>query len=355
MSPEPASWKRTHTCGALRKDHVGQQVRLCGWVANRRDHGRIFFVDLRDRYGITQLTIDTERLGAAGEALYAACTELGAEDVVSVAGLVQPRMAGQENKERATGDIEVHVTAIEVLSKSEPSPIDLHDESETAIERRLEYRFLDLRRAPLQKALVFRSRFVLAIRRCLETLDFVEVETPILTKATPEGARDYLVPSRVHKGKFYALPQSPQIFKQLCMVGGLDRYYQIARCFRDEDLRADRQPEFTQLDVEMSFVEEDDVLQVLETAVAAAFRDVMGIDLELPFPRMDYHDAMERYGLDKPDIRFGLELVDVAKEVAGCGFQVFTGALERGGRVRPPRLPGGAAWSRKQVDGLGTF
>ncbi|MCA8970912.1 MAG: aspartate--tRNA ligase, partial [Planctomycetes bacterium] len=192
MTSKPADWKRTHTCGALRKEHVGQTVRLCGWVANRRDHGRIFFVDLRDRYGITQLTIDTERTGE-GSALFEICTGLGAEDVISVAGVVQPRMAGQENKERATGDIEIHVTEIEKLSPAEPSPIDLHDDSETAIERRLEYRYLDLRRAPLQKALVFRSRFVLAIRRCLESLNFVEVETPILTKATPEGARDYLV------------------------------------------------------------------------------------------------------------------------------------------------------------------
>lgn len=349
-----ASWQRTHTCGALRHGNIGDSVTLCGWVANRRDHGRIFFVDLRDRYGITQITIDPENEGVE-DALLALCSDLNAEDVISVHGSVQPRMAGQENKDRATGAIEVHATRIERLSTAEPSPIDLHEDSETAIERRLEYRYLDLRRAPLQKALAFRSRFVLAIRRCLEDLEFIEVETPILTKATPEGARDYLVPSRVHKGKFYALPQSPQIFKQLCMVAGLDRYYQIARCFRDEDLRADRQPEFTQLDMEMSFVEENDVLDVLERAVCAGFKDVMNIELERPFVRIDYRDAMERYGLDKPDLRFGLELVDVAPEVADCGFKVFTGALERGGRVRCLRVPGGAAWTRKVVDGLGTF
>lgn len=353
-SSSTADWKRSHTCGDLRSDHVGQSVRLCGWVANRRDHGRIFFVDLRDRYGITQVTVDPEQEGVTEE-LLELCGKLGAEDVVSIRGTVQRRIAGQENKDRATGEIEVHATEILRLAQSEPSPIDLHEDSETAIERRLEYRFLDLRRAPLQEALVFRSRFVHAIRRSLESLSFVEVETPILTKATPEGARDYLVPSRVHKGKFYALPQSPQIFKQLCMVAGLDRYYQIARCFRDEDLRADRQPEFTQLDLEMSFVEEEDVLDVLEQAVCAAFQDTMGIEIPRPFPRMDYRDAMERYGLDKPDLRFGLELVDVADEVKDCGFKVFTGALERGGRVRCLRVPGGAAWSRKVVDGLGAY
>ena len=349
---ETTSWKRTHSCGALRKEHVGQRVTLCGWVANRRDHGQVFFVDLRDRYGITQLVADPEAEGVDDKMLELVGS-LGAEAVISASGVVRERL--KANPERETGEIEVQIDRVDLLGDPpSPPPIDLHDESETSIEARLKYRYLDLRRKPVHEAILFRSRFALALRSYLDEQGFVEVETPILTKATPEGARDYLVPSRIHKGSFYALPQSPQIFKQLCMVGGLDRYYQMARCFRDEDLRAERQPEFTQLDLEMSFVDEDDVLEVMEGAVRYAFREVVGVELG-EFPRIDYAESMERFGLDKPDLRFGMELIDVAEQVRESGFKVFTGALEAGGRVKALCIPGGAEWSRKKIDGLGAL
>ncbi|PIE25136.1 MAG: aspartate--tRNA ligase [Planctomycetota bacterium] len=345
---------RTHHCGELRKSDVGREVTLCAWVANRRDHGGIFFVDLRDRYGITQVTVDPEHEGVDASRLEE-MAQLKAEDVVRVRGRVIPRPDSQVNKERATGEIEVLALEIELLRSSETPPIDMIDDCETSVDVRLKYRFLDLRRRPMMDNLLFRSRFSHAIREHLVSRDFIEVETPILTRATPEGARDYVVPSRVHPGEWYALPQSPQIFKQILQVSGVDKYFQIARCFRDEDLRADRQPEFTQLDLEMSFVDEDDVFAVMEGVMQHAFREAVGVELQLPFPRMSYEEAMRRFGSDKPDLRFGMELVDVSELVAGCEFKVFTGALESGGQVKAICVEGGAEYSRKQIEALTEF
>ena len=317
-------WRRTHTCGELRKVHVGERITLDGWVHARRNHGGIYFVDLRDRYGITQIVLGPE----ISEAV-----RLSGEDVVSVTGKVVAREPGNVNAERETGEIEIAVEKLELLSKARTPPIDVTADELPAVETRLKYRYLDLRRPAMQANLIHRARFISAMRASFEGQGFVEVETPILTKATPEGARDYLVPSRVHPGSFYALPQSPQIFKQILMVSGLDRYFQVARCFRDEDLRADRQPDFTQLDMEMSFVEEEDVFAVWEHVLADTFRAAMGIELALPFPRLRHAEAVERYGSDKPDVRFGLELTDVAAWARKAEFKIFRDALERGGRV----------------------
>ena len=334
--------RRTHTCGELRPEHLGQTVRLAGWVGGRRNLGGIFFVDLRDRYGVTQITL-TE---AQSEAV-----KFSTEWVLGVEGVVVAREAA--NKDHETGEIEVQVGSIEVLSGAKVPAFEIRDDIETAVETRLEHRHLDLRRSLLQRNLVHRSRFTNAMRRAFEELKFVEVETPILTKATPEGARDYLVPSRVHPGDFYALPQSPQIFKQILMVSGFDRYYQVARCFRDEDLRADRQPEFTQLDMEMSFVDEEDVFRTWEAVLASTYRDSMDVELSLPFPRLTWSEAMNRFGSDKPDTRFGLELQDLAEWVPVSGFKVFQSVLESGGRVMGVRVPGGGKTvSRGQMKGL---
>ena len=339
-------WRRTHTCGELRAEHVGASVTLNGWIHARRDHGGIYFVDLRDRYGITQVVL--------GENV-ADAVKLNAEDVVSVAGKVVARGGGNVNAERPTGAIEVHVDHLELLSKSAIPPFEVAGGDEPAVEVRLRHRYIDLRRAPMQRNLLHRARFISVLRRAFEDQGFVDVETPILTKATPEGARDYLVPSRVHPGSFYALPQSPQIFKQLLMVAGFDRYYQVAKCFRDEDLRADRQPDFTQLDLEMSFVEEEDVFRVWEHALGAVFREVLGVELPAAFPRLTHAEALERYGSDKPDTRFELHLVDVGAWAATSEFQVFRGALERCGRVMGIVLPARSAdLSRKQIEALGS-
>jgi aspartyl-tRNA synthetase len=338
-----ADWRRTHTCGELRAEHVGRSVVLNGWVHARRDHGGIYFVDLRDRYGLTQVVLD-DRISDA--------VRLSAEDVISVRGQVVARSPKNVNPERDTGAIEVAVTALEILSKSRTPPFEIDGDVETAVETRLRYRFIDLRRAPMQKSILHRARFISAMRRAFEAQGFAEVETPILTKATPEGARDYLVPSRVQPGKFFALPQSPQIFKQILMIAGFDRYYQVARCFRDEDLRADRQPDFTQLDMEMSFVEEEDVWAVWERALQDTFKDALGVELQIPFPRLRYDEAMDRYGSDKPDTRFGMELVDVADWARQAEFGVFHSALEAGGRVMGLVVPGGGALTRKDIDAL---
>jgi len=342
-SGERAAWRRTHTCGELRAEHVGQTVTLNGWVAGRRDHGGIYFVDLRDRFGVTQIVLD---------AALSAAVQFSVEYVVAATGVVV-RRAENTNPELATGEIEVRITRFEVLSPATVPPFAIEDGIETAIDTRLRHRYLDLRRPELQKNLVHRSRFIGAMRRAFEQQGFVEVETPVLTKATPEGARDYLVPSRVHPGEFYALPQSPQIFKQLLMVSGLDRYFQVARCFRDEDLRADRQPEFTQLDMEMSFIAENDIFAAWETSLVAVFREVMGIEIAHPFPRMTWSEALNRFGSDKPDIRYGLELADLAAWVPSSGFQVFQNVLAEGGRVMAIAVPGGGeAISRGQMKGL---
>lgn len=338
------TWKRTHTCGDLRLQHVDQEVILNGWVDARRNHGGIYFVDLRDRYGITQVVLREELAGA---------TKIGPEFVISVRGKVLGRDAANVNPQRETGEIEVIVQDLEILSSSPTPPFEVLEELDTAIETRLRYRFIDLRRGPLQRNMIHRSRFVNAMRRAFERQNFIEVETPILTKATPEGARDYLVPSRVHPGEFYALPQSPQIFKQILMVSGFDRYFQVARCFRDEDLRADRQPEFTQLDMEMSFVEEEEVFAAWEKIMVETFAEVQGVQLETPFQRMPFAEAMERFGSDKPDLRFGLELCDVAEWARGSDFKVFTSVLESGGRVVGLCVPQAKDFSRKQVEALG--
>jgi aspartyl-tRNA synthetase len=336
-------WRRTHTCGELRAAHAGQQVTLNGWVHARRDHGGIYFVDLRDRYGLTQVV-----LGAG----FSEAVRLSAEDVIAVRGEVVARAPANVNPERETGAIEVLAERLEILSKARTPPIEVAAAELPAIETRLRYRYLDLRRPAMQQNLLHRARLISAMRAAFEREGFVEVETPVLTRATPEGARDYLVPSRVHPGSFYALPQSPQLFKQILMVAGLDRYFQVARCFRDEDLRADRQPDFTQLDMEMSFVEEEDVFAVWERVLAATLRESMGVELSTPFPRLTWREAMERYGCDKPDLRFGLELRDLAEWAARSECQVFRSALERGGRVKG-LCAGAAELSRKEIDALG--
>ncbi len=345
----PTSWKRTHTCGELRVSDVGRVVTLNGWVDARRNHGGIYFVDLRDRYGISQIVLRDELLDAA---------RIGPEFVLSVTGVVAARDPENVNPKRPTGEIELIASELEILAESPTPPIEIVDDLDAAVETRLRYRFLDLRRAPLQHNIAHRSRFVNAMRRAFERRDFLEIETPILTKATPEGARDYLVPSRVHPGSFYALPQSPQIFKQILMVSGYDRYFQVARCFRDEDLRADRQPEFTQLDMEMAFVEEEDVFAVWEGVLAETFREALGVEVATPFPRMPFAEAMARFGIDKPDVRFGLELVGVDDWARTSEFQVFRKTVEAGGRVIGLVLPESpkpgvrAELSRKDVEGL---
>ena len=331
---------RSHGCGDLRADHAGQDVQLCGWVDRRRDHGGVIFIDLRDRSGTVQITVDPD-LGAGA---FAVAEHLRNETVLRVSGRVRPRPAESLNERLATGAIEVLAGGLTVLNEVKanlPFPVSVHDEENTREELRLKYRYLDLRRERMARNLRLRHATVRAIRSQLEEEGFLEVETPVLTRSTPEGARDYLVPSRVCGGEWFALPQSPQLFKQLLMVGGLERYYQIARCFRDEDLRADRQPEFTQLDMEMSFLDQEQVLALNERLIAAIWKQVKGIDLPTPFPRITWHDAMERYGTDRPDTRYGMELVNVSDLVADMGFKVFSGAVAAGGAVKVLPVPGG--------------
>jgi aspartyl-tRNA synthetase len=340
---QPTEWRRTHTCGELRADHAGQTVTLNGWVARRRDHKNVYFVDLRDRYGVTQVVLE----GEVTEGL-----TLSPEDVISVTGEVKSRGEGA-NAELDTGEVELLATGVEVLSRSALPPFEIVSGIDTSVEQRLQYRFLDLRRPDMLHNMAHRSRFIGAMRNAFLDRGFLDIETPILTKATPEGARDFLVPSRVHPGKWYALPQSPQIFKQLLQISGSDRYFQVARCFRDEDLRADRQLEFTQLDMEMSFVEEEDVWAVWEEVMAETLREAMGVVLTTPFPRMRWSEAMERFGLDKPDTRYGMELTDLAEWVPSTGFGVFQSVLDGGGRVMAIAAPGGGKKiSRGQVKKL---
>ncbi len=340
---------RTHTCGDLRAADIDATVALCGWVQTPRDHGGVIFVDLRDRYGITQIVFDPDEISGQMETAEA----LRREWVVRVEGRVAPRPADMANPKLDTGEIEVRVQTLEVLSRAQTPPFELDAHSdESGEELRLQYRYIDLRRPRMQEAFAARHRALQAARRSLDAQGFLEIETPILAKSTPEGARDYLVPSRVHPGSFYALPQSPQIFKQILMVGGFDRYFQICRCFRDEDLRADRQPEFTQIDLEMSFADPEDVYAVVERVMAEMFAAAIDFTLETPFPRMPYAEAMAKYGTDKPDLRFGMELADVSDLVGDCDFKVFTGALEKGGIVKAVAGPGMHAYSRKQMDDL---
>jgi len=346
-----ATTMRTHRCGALRATHVGLEVRLGGWVHRRRDLGGLIFFDLRDRDGIVQVTLGPE--WASPQAMERA-SGVGAETVVLVRGQVIARPEGARNPEMATGEVEVRATDLTVVGRAETPAIPVwrpKGEELPAEELRLQHRHLDLRRPEFQRHFALRHRLLQRARATLSALDFYEIETPILTKPTPEGARDYLVPSRIHRGQFYALPQSPQIYKQVLMMAGFDRYFQIARCFRDEDLRADRQPEFTQIDLEASFVTPEDVYGVVE-AVLVALWDEAGERVEAPFRRMPYREAMERYGVDKPDLRYGLEIEDLGTVLAGRGFRAFDDAVGNGGRVRGMRVPGGAALSRKDLDGL---
>jgi aspartyl-tRNA synthetase len=353
MSQTLSTAFRTSAAGALRASDAGATVRLAGWVHRRRDLGGVLFIDLRDREGLVQLSIGPD--WTEPESLDRA-QRLGTESVIAVAGVVVRRPDGQENEELATGAVEVHVRTVEVLTEAETPPIPVYQvpgEEPPAEELRLRYRYLDLRRAPLRAALGARHRALQAVRRHLTEEGFWEVDTPMLTRRTPEGARDYLVPSRVHPGEFYALPQSPQIYKQLLMVSGFDRYFQIAKCLRDEDLRADRQPEFTQIDAEMSFVDEDDVLGVGERTMAALWKEILGVELATPFPRLTYADAIERYGTDKPDLRFGMEFVDVTDVLRETEFRLFSGTRESGDRIKGVVAKGGAdALSRKDLDAL---
>lgn len=339
---------RTCRCAELTAEHVGQTVTVMGWVQKSRNKGGIIFVDLRDRSGIIQLIFEESDTGSEG---FEKATKLRAEFVVAATGTVENR-SGAVNENLATGAIEVRVKEIRILSESETPPFPIEEKIRTKDDLRLRYRFLDLRRPDLQRNLMMRSRAAMITRQFLTDEGFLEIETPMLTKSTPEGARDYLVPSRVHPGNFYALPQSPQLFKQLLMCAGYDRYFQITRCFRDEDLRADRQPEFTQIDMEFSFVREDDVIDVNERLIQRLFRELLGLEVPVPFPRMTWQEAMDRFGSDRPDTRFGMELRNVTEVVKNCGFGVFTGAVENGGSVRGINVKGQGAMPRKKIDKL---
>ncbi len=351
MAESMKGLKRSYRCGELGLENVGEEVTVMGWVQKQRNKGGIIFVDLRDRAGILQIIFEQSDCGAEH---FAKAERLRSEYVIAVVGKVEKR-SGAVNGNLSTGEIEVRATQVRILAEAETPPFPIEADSRTKEELRLKYRYLDLRRPDLQRNLILRSRIATAIRAFLAREGFLEIETPILNKSTPEGARDYLVPSRVHPGTFYALPQSPQIFKQLLMCSGYDRYFQIARCFRDEDLRADRQPEFTQVDLEMSFVEVDDVISATERMVAEVCKEAVGLEVRLPLPRMTWDEAMNRYGSDKPDTRFGMELTDVSEIVRGCGFGVFTGALEAGGSVRGINVKGQAEMPRKKIDALVEF
>ena len=336
---------RSHYCGDLREEHIGQEITLTGWVHRRRDHGGVIFLDLRDREGIAQVVFDPDR-----EASFALADSCRNEFVVKVNGLVRARPEGTTNADMGTGAIEVLGKEMEILNKAETPPFQLDEHQQVGEDVRLRHRYVDLRRPEIQEKLRFRSQVTHQVRAYLENEGFLDIETPILTRATPEGARDYLVPSRTHEGSFFALPQSPQLFKQLLMVSGFDRYYQIAKCFRDEDLRADRQPEFTQIDIETSFCDEAEIMGITERMIRGLFQDQLGVDLG-EFPHMPYSEAMSRYGSDKPDLRIPMELVDVADLVAGVDFKVFSGpATDPKGRVAALKVPGGSELTRKQID-----
>ena len=341
--------KRTDYCGDLRIGDVGRKVTVCGWVQRCRDLGQLIFIDLRDRTGIVQLAFNDK----TDKEIFDKAFSCRSEFVLAAKGVVCERSS--KNSEIPTGDIEVVVSDMRVLSKAQTPPFEIVDDTNTNEELRLKYRYLDLRRRPLLNNLMMRSKIAKVARDYFHDNGFVEIETPMMIKSTPEGARDYLVPSRIHNGKFYALPQSPQIYKQLLMLSGFDRYIQLARCFRDEDLRADRQPEFTQADMELAFVDVEDVLDVNERLLKYIFKEAIGVDVTLPLPRMPWQEAMDRFGSDKPDTRFGMELCDVSKVVEGCGFSVFTGALENGGSVRGINAKGQAGMPRKKIDKLVEF
>ena len=339
--------KRSCYCGELRAENIGQTVTVCGWTQRQRDLGQLIFIDLRDRTGVVQLAFDDNTDKAVFEKAFAVRSEF----VLAAVGKVRERSS--KNKDIPTGDIEIEVTELRILGESETPPFEIVDDCKTAELTRLKYRYLDLRRPQLQKNLILRHKVAKSTRDYFDENGFIELETPMLIKSTPEGARDFLVPSRIHKGSFYALPQSPQMYKQLCMVAGFDRYMQIARCFRDEDLRADRQPEFTQIDLEMSFVDMEDVLEIGEGYIKRVFKDVLDIDIPTPFPRYTYNEVMERFGSDKPDTRFGMEIFDLTADVKDCGFGVFKSAVEGGGSVRGITAKGAVkTYTRKEIDKL---
>lgn len=345
-------WKRTHLSEELTEKDVNKRVIVMGWILRRRDHGGVIFIDLRDRKGLVQLVFNPE----FSEQTHAQAHNLRPEWVIAVRGEVRPRPDDSLNPDLVTGKIEIFVDELKILNSSDPPPFPLDEETTPTDAVRYKYRYLDLRKpAGARQNLLFRNRLLSQIRNFLSSEDFVEIETPFLTTSTPEGARDYLVPSRLNVGSFYALPQSPQLFKQLLMVAGFERYYQIVRCFRDEDLRADRQPEFTQLDIETSFIEEKDLFTIMETMIQGIFRELLGIELKTPFPTIPYCDAMARYGLDKPDVRFGLELTDITSAIRETGFAVFKNAVNNGGIVKAIKVEDGAKLSRKDLDDLRDF
>ena len=351
MSDILGDWKRSHYCGDLRADQIGQEVCLMGWVHRRRDHGGLIFIDLRDRTGIAQLALDPDRDLAS----HTKAETVRNEFVVAAIGKVSPRPEGTVNPKMKTGEVEIEISELRILSVAKTPPFQLDEFTDVAENLRLKYRYLDLRREAIQSNLIMRHKVAQTVRNYLTDNNFLEIETPVLTKSTPEGARDYLVPSRVNLGEFYALPQSPQLFKQLLMVSGFDRYFQIVRCFRDEDLRADRQPEFTQIDCELSFVDRDDVMTIMEGMIARIFKETLDVDLDLPMPRMDFAEVMDRYGVDNPDLRFEMELVNLTEIVKGCGFKVFASVAESGGLVKAINAKGCATFSRKQLDDLTDF
>lgn len=346
-------WKRSHRCAEPAAAEVGSTVTLMGWVSVRRNLGSLIFVDLRDRSGVMQVVFDQGVLSAD---VFEKAESIRSEFVLAVRGTLVNRVPEMVNTKMATGEFEVRVNEFKILAKSQTPPIYIEDDLNVQEQTRLKYRYLDLRRPCMQKNLMIRHRIAQCARSYFDENGFLEIETPLLGKSTPEGARDYLVPSRVHPGEFYALPQSPQLYKQLLMISGMDRYFQIARCFRDEDLRADRQPDFTQIDLEMSFVEEDDVMGMNEGFLKRLFKETLDMDIALPLPRLTWKEAMDRYGSDKPDTRFGLELCDVSDIVKDCGFKVFSSAVQEGGSVRCIRVEGGAEkFARREIDALGEF
>ncbi len=351
MAESMKGLKRTHRCTELSKTNIGETVTVMGWVQKRRNLGSLIFIDLRDRSGILQLVFDSKDVGEEG---FAKAETLRSEFVIAAVGRMEAR-SGAVNESMETGEIELRVTQLRILSEAQTPPFPIEENSQTKEESRLKYRYLDLRRPDLQKNIKMRSQIATLTRAFLADEGFLEIETPTLCKSTPEGARDYLVPSRVHPGNFYALPQSPQLFKQLLMCAGYDRYFQLARCYRDEDLRADRQPEFTQIDMELSFVDVDDVIEVNERLLAALFKKVLDVEVPLPIPRMTWKEAMERFGSDKPDVRFGMELRNISDLVKDCGFGVFTSALEQGGSVRGINASGQGSMPRKKIDALVEF
>lgn len=344
-----SDWKRTHHCGNLGKNYVGETVTLNGWVNRRRDLGQVIFVDLRDRSGLVQIVLDPEVLGTEQ---FAVAERLRSEFVISVQGIVRERPEGQINTNLATGEVELHVQALTLLAEAKTPPFPIHQASDVDETLRLKYRYLNLRSKELQETIALRHRTVAAVRSYLDGQGFLDIETPLLIRSTPEGARDYIVPSRVHPGEFYALPQSPQMFKQLLMIAGFERYYQIARCFRDEDLRADRQPEFTQIDIEMSFVDREQVMEMMEEMMIHLLAEIKGVQIKAPIPRMSYQEAMDRYGSDKPDTRFAMEIGDVTPHVTGSEFRVFADTLSTGGVIKGLNVKGGGAFTRKQIDQL---